>query len=114
MTTYILSIHQRTVGTWAVILDRKANVVASAFAEITQYFPQLGWVEHDAEEIWKVSLKVVAEALRNGRISPEQIDAIGRKDFASEAMNWASMKEHMYMIADALGAGIVKQFPKKF
>jgi hypothetical protein len=44
----------------------------------------------------------------------EQIDAIGRKDFASEAVNWASMKEHMYMIADALGAGIVKQFPKKF
>jgi glycerol kinase len=65
MTTYVLSIHQRTVGTWAVILDHKANVIASAFAEITQYFPQLGWVEHDADEIWRVSLKVVAEALRD-------------------------------------------------
>ena len=50
MTSYILSIHQKTAGTWAVILDHKANVVASAFAEITQYFPHLGWVEHDADE----------------------------------------------------------------
>ncbi len=88
MTTYILSIHQRTVGTWAVILDHKANVVASAFAEITQYFPQLGWVEHDAEEIWKVSLKVVAEALRNGRIAPEQIDAIGVTNQRDTTVFW--------------------------
>ena len=88
MTTYILSIHQRTVGTWAVILDRKANVVASAFAEITQYFPQLGWVEHDADEIWKVSLKVVAEALRNGRIAPEQIDAIGVTNQRDTTVFW--------------------------
>jgi hypothetical protein len=44
----------------------------------------------------------------------DQINAIGSKDFASEAVTWGSMKEHMYMIADALAAGIVKQFPKKF
>jgi glycerol kinase len=88
MTTYILSIHQRTAGTWAVILDRKANVVASAYAEITQYFPQLGWVEHDADEIWRVSLKVVAEALRNGRIAPEQIDAIGVTNQRDTTVFW--------------------------
>lgn len=88
MTTYVLSIHQRTAGTWAVILDRKANVVASAFAEITQFFPQLGWVEHDAEEIWRVSLKVVAEALRNGRIAPEQIDAIGITNQRDTTVFW--------------------------
>jgi len=88
MTTYILSIHQRTAGTWAVILDRKANVVASAFAEITQYYPQPGWVEHDADEIWKVSLKVVAEALRNGRIAPEQIDAIGVTNQRDTTVFW--------------------------
>ncbi len=88
MTSYILSIHQRTVGTWAVILDRNANVVASAFAEITQHFPQLGWVEHDADEIWKVSLKVVEEALRNGRIAPEQISAIGVTNQRDTTVFW--------------------------
>ncbi len=44
----------------------------------------------------------------------DQINAIAGKDFASEAVTWGSMKKHMYMIADALAAGIVKQFPKKF
>ncbi|MGB8215124.1 MAG: glycerol kinase GlpK [Anaerolineales bacterium] len=88
MTSYILSIHQKTAGTWAVILDHKANVVASAFAEITQYFPHLGWVEHDADEIWRISMKVVAEALRNGRIAPEQIDAIGITNQRDTTVFW--------------------------
>ena len=52
MSSFILSIHQRTGGTRAMLLDRKANAVASAFGEITQFFPQAGWVEHDANEIW--------------------------------------------------------------
>lgn len=44
----------------------------------------------------------------------DQINEFNSKDFVSEAVTWASMKAHMYMIADALAAGIVKQFPKKF
>jgi hypothetical protein len=43
-----------------------------------------------------------------------QIDAFAVKDYAGEAQIWSAMNEHMLMIADALGKGIVKQFPKKF
>jgi hypothetical protein len=43
-----------------------------------------------------------------------QIEAFAVKDYAAEAQAWDAMKSHMNMIADALGAGIVKQFPKKF
>lgn len=43
-----------------------------------------------------------------------QIDDFAKKDYASEAQTWETMKNHMYVIADALGKGIVKQFPKKF
>jgi hypothetical protein len=43
-----------------------------------------------------------------------QIDAFAAKDYAGEAQIWSAMNEHMLMIADALGRGIVKQFPKKF
>jgi glycerol kinase len=88
VTTYILSIHQKTAGTRVVILDRRANVVASAYAEITQHLPQPGWVEHDANEIWKVSMEVVAEALKNGRIAPEQIDAIGVTNQRDTTVFW--------------------------
>ena len=88
MTTYILSIHQKTSGTWAVIFDHKANVVASAYAKINQYYPKAGWVEQDANNIWDVSLKVVQEALQNGRISPEQIEAIGIANQRDTTVFW--------------------------
>ena len=52
--------------------------------------------------------------LTHGAHHFQQIDAIGSNDFTSEAEAWAMMKKHMYTIADALAAGIVKQFPKKF
>ncbi len=88
MATYILSIHQKTSGTWAVILDRKANVVAWAYADITQFFPKPGWVEQDAKEIWSTSMKVVADALHNGRISPEQIEAVGIANQRDTTVFW--------------------------
>jgi len=88
VSSFILSIHQRTGGTRAMLLDRKANAVASAFGEITQFFPQAGWVEHDANEIWEVTRRVVAEALQNGRISPEQIDAIGVTNQRDTTVFW--------------------------
>ncbi|GFO66654.1 hypothetical protein GMLC_02330 [Geomonas limicola] len=44
----------------------------------------------------------------------QQIDAFAAKDYASEARTWEMMKDHMYMIADALAGGLAKQFPKKF
>jgi len=43
-----------------------------------------------------------------------QIDQVNIKDFSAEAKTWDDMKKHIYMIADALASGIVKQFPKKF
>ncbi|GFO57871.1 hypothetical protein GMST_01960 [Geomonas silvestris] len=44
----------------------------------------------------------------------QQIDAFATKDYAAEAETWEMMKDHMYMIADALAGGLSKQFPKKF
>ncbi len=51
---------------------------------------------------------------RHGAHHIAQIDQVNIKDFSSEAKTWDDMKKHIYMIADALAGGIVKQFPNKF
>lgn len=88
MKSYILSINQRTVGTWALILDRAGNVVDSAYRDVPQHFPKLGWVEHDADEIWRITLRVVADVLQNGRIAPEQLVAIGITNQRDTTVFW--------------------------
>ena len=62
----ILSIDQGTTGTRVLLVDESGAVRASAYREITQHFPQPGWVEHDAEEIWGTVLDCSAEILAGG------------------------------------------------
>jgi glycerol kinase len=62
----ILSIDQGTTGTRVLMVDEGGAVRASAYREITQHFPQPGWVEHDAEEIWQTVLACSAEILAGG------------------------------------------------
>lgn len=88
MARYILGIDQGTTGTKAVVFDRQANLVASGFREITQYFPQPGWVEHDANEIWNVTMQAVADAFRNGRISVEDVEAVGITNQRETTIFW--------------------------
>ncbi len=88
MARYILSIDQATSGTKAMIFDHDATIVSSAYREITQYYPQPGWVEHDPDEIWNTTLAVMAEALKNGRVSPEEIEAIGIANQAGTTVFW--------------------------
>ena len=88
MARYILGIDQGTSGTKAVIFDHNAAIISSAYREITQYHPQPGWVEHDPEEIWNSTLMVIAEALKNGRVSSEEIEAIGIANQAGTTVFW--------------------------
>lgn len=57
---------------------------------------------------------LVSLLLAHGAHHIAQIDAFNESNYASEAQTWDAMTKHMYIIADALGNGIVKQFPKKF
>jgi glycerol kinase len=58
----VLAIDQGTTGTTCLLIDQKGKVRGRAYSEFTQYFPKPGWVEHDASEIWDVTLKVAREA----------------------------------------------------
>ena len=73
MEKYILGFDIGTTGTRAMIFNRESKEMASAYSEFTQYFPQDGWVEHDALEIYGVTLKMAAAALKKGNIKPGQI-----------------------------------------
>ncbi|WKY44093.1 glycerol kinase GlpK [Eubacteriaceae bacterium ES2] len=85
---YILGIDEGTTGVKVMIFDHAVNIIGQAYSEFTQHFPQPGWVEHDAEEIWEITMKMVAEALKNGNVKPDQIEAIGITNQRETTLFW--------------------------
>lgn len=77
ISKYILSIDQGTTGTTAILWDKESISLASVNREHKQYYPQPGWVEHDAEEIWKNVLITAEEVLRDAGASAADLAAIG-------------------------------------
>jgi glycerol kinase len=74
---YILALDLGTTGNRAILFDRTSHIVAQAYRELTQYYPQPAWVEHDAVQIWQDTQTVMQQAIANAKISPNQIAAIG-------------------------------------
>ena len=87
-TGYILAIDQGTTGTKVLIFDHEGNTEAHAYSEFTQHYPQPGWVEHDAEEIWAVSIRLVAEALSKAGAQASEIKAIGITNQRETSLLW--------------------------
>ncbi len=75
MNEYILSIDQGTTSSRAMLFNKKGQAVFTAQQEFTQHFPKDGWVEHDAEEIWSTTLKVVNKAM--AKASEEGVKIVG-------------------------------------
>ncbi|HTA97757.1 MAG TPA: glycerol kinase GlpK [Solirubrobacteraceae bacterium] len=73
----ILAIDQGTTGTTCIVFDERAEPVGRAYREFTQHFPQPGWVEHDAQEIWEVTQAVAGEALADAEVRPGELIAVG-------------------------------------
>ncbi len=73
----ILAIDQGTTGTTCIVFDERAEPVGRAYREFTQHFPQPGWVEHDAREIWEVTHAVAGEALADAQVRPGELAAVG-------------------------------------
>ena len=73
----ILAIDQGTTGTTCLVFDSDARLVGRAYREFEQHFPQPGWVEHDAAEIWSVTREVAVEALDDAGTGPGELAAVG-------------------------------------
>jgi glycerol kinase len=77
MARYVMGLDQGTTRTKALIVDLEGNVVSSGIREVERYTPRPGWVEQDPEEILAATIRAAGDALQNGRIVPDDIDAIG-------------------------------------
>ena len=85
---YIMALDQGTTSSRAILFDKSGTVVHSVQQEFTQYFPESGWVEHNAEEIWSSILSVIAGVLSEKSISAEQIEGIGITNQRETTVVW--------------------------
>jgi len=88
MPDYILSLDQGTTSSRAIIFDKKGNIVATAQKEFTQHFPQSGWVEHDANEIWSTQVGVASEVVVKAGLHTGDIAAIGITNQRETTVVW--------------------------
>ena len=85
---FVLSIDQGTTGSTVLIFDHGGSIRGRAYSEFTQHFPRPGWVEHDADEIWRVTLSVIGDALEKSQISATDINAIGITNQRETTVLW--------------------------
>lgn len=77
MTKYILAIDQGTTSSRAMLLDHRGTPLHQIQQEFTQYYPGYGEVEHDPEEIWRVTYQCCLEVIKIANITAKEITAIG-------------------------------------
>ncbi len=85
---FILAIDQGTTSTRCIVFDAKARMVSVAQREFPQHYPQLGWVEHDPEDIWNDTVIVLREAVSKAAIAVENIAGIGITNQRETVVVW--------------------------
>ncbi|MCM3117356.1 glycerol kinase GlpK [Neobacillus sp. MER 74] len=88
MEKYILSLDQGTTSSRAILFNKEGKIVQVAQQEFQQFFPQPGWVEHNAIEIWGSILAVMASCLAGANVKPEQVAGIGITNQRETAVVW--------------------------
>lgn len=85
---YLMALDQGTTSSRCIIFDKSGNIISMAQKEFTQYFPQSGWVEHDANEIWASQVSVMTEAMAQNSIEAGEISAIGITNQRETTIVW--------------------------
>jgi len=86
--SYLLSLDQGTTSSRAILFDSNGQIRQMAQKEFTQHYPQPGWVEHDAEEIWSSQYGVLAEVLAKSNLTTKDIAAIGITNQRETVVVW--------------------------
>ena len=88
MKKYILSIDQGTTSTRSILFDLKGNKIFSSQYEFKQIFPKSGWVEHDPEEIWRLTVKTIKQSINKTKNLKAKIISIGITNQRETTILW--------------------------
>ncbi len=88
MAKYIMALDAGTTSNRAILFDKDCRIVSVAQREFTQIYPQPGWVEHDANEIWSTMLGVAVETIAKAGISAEDVAGIGITNQRETTIVW--------------------------
>lgn len=114
---YVGALDQGTSSTRFLILDKEGRCVGSAQKEHTQHYPQTGWVEHDAEEIWSNSVELIAEAMASAGLDASDVATIGITNQRETTVVWdksTGKPLHRAVVWNCgRTAGIVSEFQKR-
>ena len=88
MKKYVMALDAGTTSNRCILFEKDGTIASIAQKEFTQYFPQPGWVEHDADEIWSTQLGVAVEAMSKIGASAEDIAAIGITNQRETTIVW--------------------------
>ncbi len=100
MGKYIMTIDSGTTSCRTIVVDKKGNIVSMAQQEFTQLFPQSGWVEHDAFEIWNTQRTTIVNAKKKAGVKSTDIEAIGVTNQRETIVVWD--KDTGYPIYNAI------------
>ena len=87
--TYLLALDQGTSSARSIVFDETGRTVAMAQRELAQIYPQPGWVEHDAQEIWRIQLATAREALAKAGIPASAVKALGITNQRETTVVWS-------------------------
>ena len=88
MNQFVIALDQGTTSSRAIVFNHEGTIVSVAQKEFTQYYPQSGWVEHNAQEIWSSQAAVLAEAVVKAGINANDIAAIGITNQRETTIVW--------------------------
>jgi glycerol kinase len=88
MKQYILALDQGTTSSRAILFDHNGRLCGSAQQEFPQHFPQPGWVEHDANDIWESQIACARQVLRESGVSAGQVAGIGIANQRETTVVW--------------------------
>ncbi len=88
MAKYVMALDAGTTSNRCILFNEKGEMCSVAQKEFTQYYPQPGWVEHDANEIWNTQLAVAKEALQKAGATASDIAAIGITNQRETTIVW--------------------------